>query len=220
MINTNLIDAHGVFTDQLASPEGALGHVISDYMNTTFERVNHWAVQLMAVQPGENILELGSGAGHAIQRLVMDTRAKHVVGIDNSALMVSKATALNQIAIQQGRVTLMEADVRKLPPFNMAFTKAIAINTTMYWPYRQMQDILKQIRSTLAPGGNFYIIYQRPIEQYVRGDCHPELKEYFKLLQRAGFIDLKAKAQNIEKLDKDTKVVGLAVIGTNPVFAK
>ncbi|MCE3235471.1 MAG: UbiE/COQ5 methyltransferase [Vampirovibrio sp.] len=220
MLLSNLIDAYGVFTDQLAHPEGAFGDVISDYMNASFNNVNHWALQLMAVQADENILELGFGAGHCIQRLVSDTPANHIVGLDNSALMVAKATALNQVAIQQGRVSLVEGDVRQLPHFDHMFSKVVAINTTMYWPYRQMPGILKNIRNTLVPGGSFYIIYQRPIERFVQGGCHPEFKEYFKLLQKAGFIDLKAKAQNTELLEPDVKTVGLAVIGTNPIFAK
>lgn len=219
---TDLVDKSDLFPDNLANPEGFFGDVVGSYISFVFEPLNQWAIDLIKIQPGENVLEIGFGPGLAIQKMISDTPVGHIVGIDNSALMVQKATNLNLQVIQEGKVTLMHADVCQLPPFDRKFDKIIAINTTMYWPYKQLEVLFKNLRKCLVPGGSFFIILQRLYAEYERGDRSQELQGYLKLLQNAGFLDVRGAVQGVA--DKEAAIasgvsIGIALYGSNPVFS-
>jgi SAM-dependent methyltransferase len=222
MTLSKLLNNHTTFSDNLANPEGFYGEVVGDYINAAFEGLNEWVIHFIDIQSQDQILELGFGPGFAIKNMASKTQSGLVIGIDNSSLMVQKATALNHQAIQEGKVRLIEADVCHLPNFDCKFDKIIAINTTMYWPAQQLETIFKNLRTHLVPGGTFYIAFQRLFEAYERGDQTPEIKGYMQLLKKAGFLEVNGKVQNIpdkEAAIADSRFIYICLFGTNPVFS-
>lgn len=222
MTLSKLIDNHNAFSGHLAHPDGFYGQVISRYADMTFEAVNQWTINLMALQPDDNVLEIGFGSGRAIQAMAAVPGIGSVVGIDNSALMVQQAATLNEQAIRNGTVRLLEADVCRLPDFGQKFDKIAAMNTSMYWPADQMESILAGLRSRLKPGGVLFISFQRLFERYERGEQTPEIMGYAKAMQKAGYVSVDGTVQTIA--DKQAAIaegrfICIAVHGVNPAFA-
>jgi SAM-dependent methyltransferase len=218
---TDFLDKPGLFPDNLANPDGFFGEVVGGYISMVFEPLNQWAVQRMQIQPGDAVLEIGFGPGMAIQKMIENTPVGCVVGLDNSALMLRKATELNRLAIESGKVKLMQADVCHLPEFGQKFDKIVAINTTMYWPAEQLGRIFKNLRKCLVPGGMLFVVVQRLYEHYERGDKNAEVQGYLKLLHDAGFVEVKGTVQGVadrEAAIAEGRCIGIALYGTNPAF--
>lgn len=217
----NFIDESKVVLNQLANPEGFYGEIVANCLSTTFESVNRWAVGLMQVQPDETVLEIGFGTGQAIQELSRYTQASRIVGIDTSPLMLEKATALNQAAIQSGQVELLQADVAHLPDFNQKFDHILAVNSVMYWPQHKMNRILKALKSQMAPGGRLYFVMHRHYGRFERGDFNAHIQELLTHLTKAGFIEVGGTRQQVAEPQAAIASglsICLAIHGTNPAF--
>ncbi len=218
---SNLIDETRIVLNQLANPEGFYGEIVASCLSTTFESVNRWAVDLMQVQPGEAVLEIGFGPGQAIQELARQTQSSRIVGIDSAPLMLQKASALNQAAIQSGQVKLMQADVAHLPDFNQKFDHILAVNSVMYWPQHKLNRILKALKSQMAPGGRIYFVMHRHYGRFERGDFNAHIQELLTHLTKAGFIEVGGTRQQVT--DPQAAIASglsicLAIHGTNPAF--
>jgi SAM-dependent methyltransferase len=218
---SNFIDESTVVLNNLANPEGFYGEIVSNCLSTTFDGVNQWAVDLMQVQPGENILEIGFGTGQAIQLLAQQTHAARVIGVDTSAMMVSKAKRLNAEMVRRGQVSLQKADVAQLPDFDCRFDKVLAINSVMYWPEHKLERILKDLRSRMAPGGMIYFVMHRLYERFERGDFTPHIQQLLGELRKAGFSDVDGTVQGVT--DREAAIaagtyVCVALHGVNPAF--
>lgn len=222
MSNTsNFIDESRIVLHNLANPEGFYGEIVSSCLSTTFDGVNQWAVDLMQIQDGDSILEIGFGTGLAIQEMAARSKASQIIGIDTSPLMVKKATELNAQAIRSNRVRLLKADVAQLPEFNLKFDKILAVNSVMYWPEHKLDRIFKELRTRMAPGGEIYLVMHRLYERFERGDFNPHIQQLLKELRQAGFSDVKGTVQNVQ--DKQAAIaagtfVCIALHGVNPAF--
>jgi SAM-dependent methyltransferase len=176
----------------------------------------------MDIQSDDTVLEVGFGPGLAIQEMLADGRVAHIVGIDNSPLMVEKARTHYAQAIQDGKLMLMEADVRQLPDFGRKFDKIVAINTTMYWPPAELEHILGNLRKCLTPGGKLFISLQRLYEAYAQGKQDREIKGYYTILHNAGFLDVTGVVQNIpdpEAAIAEGRFICMGLHGTNPILS-
>ena len=69
------------------------------------------------------MLELGFGAGRAIELAALRARHGHVVGIDVSATMVQAACYGNARAVQRGAITLHQGGATGLPLADQLFDK-------------------------------------------------------------------------------------------------
>jgi SAM-dependent methyltransferase len=222
MMLSNLIHACNTFSENLASPEGHYGQVVSAYAGLIFESVNHWTVANMAIQPGESVLEVGFGTGLAIAKMLADGRAAHIVGLDNSPLMVQNARKTFAPAIDAGGLTIIKGDVCRLPDFGRKFDKIVAINTTMYWPEAQLVPILRNLRHCLAPGGVLFISFQRLYAAYAKGEKDREISGYATILNQAGFLEVNGAVQHIadkEAAIAEGRFIGIIMHGTNPAFS-
>lgn len=117
--------------------------------------------QGMAEHIGGPLLELGCGTGRLLLPLA---RAGHTItGVDMSARMIEVAQAKIVAARMQGRITLVEQDMRHLKlsqNFQMAF---IALNSFMH--LTSLEDQLQALRTwhkLLAPGGVLIIDVDNP----------------------------------------------------------
>lgn len=218
---SNFIDESRVVLHNLANPDGFYGEVVSDCLSATFDGVNEWTVDLMRVQPGDCVLEIGFGNGQAIERLVRHGRAGHIVGVDTSSLMVSKARRLNKEAIDRGQVRLLKADVVQLPLLEHRFDHVLAINSVMYWPEHKLDRILKDLRSRMAPGGMIYFVMHRLYERFERGDFTPHIRQLLQALRTAGFSDVDGTVQGVSSREEAIAAgtsVCIALHGVNPAF--
>lgn len=105
----------------------------------------------MDLGPENQILEIGFGAGRAIEVVATQTANGHVSGVDLSQAMVRAATRRNGKAIKAGLVTLHHGDVTTLPFADSQFDKVFSIQTLYFWP--DPPHALTEIFRVLKPGG-------------------------------------------------------------------
>jgi SAM-dependent methyltransferase len=148
---------HAVLDKQYPRPQGIIGHLAGELMVRQHEEETAWTVSVAGVQPTDNVLEIGFGAGKAIALLAEKTPGGSVAGIDLSATMVKRARARNRRAVRARRVTLQQGDAAHLPFAEQQFDKVISIHTFYFWS--EPPVILAEIFRVLKPGGMCFITF-------------------------------------------------------------
>jgi len=101
------------------------------------------ALEWLAAQPGERILDLGCGDGQLTQRIAATGAV--VVGVDASHEMVAAARSRGIVADQAGAEAL---------PFPDAAFDAVFSNATLHW-VRDQDAMMAEAHRVLKPGGRF-----------------------------------------------------------------
>src|SRR5882757_4219880 len=104
-------------------PKGVLGRLGGVMMARINKDCAAWVIDLLAIQPNDQVLEVGFGPGVGIQLLARSATTGYVAGADPSAEMVEQATARNANVIRSGRVDLRHGSVESLPFENNTFDK-------------------------------------------------------------------------------------------------
>lgn len=160
-------------------PTGVLGRLGGMIMARTNQWMARRTIELLDVQPGDRVLEIGFGPGVGIQLLAGSASSGWVAGIDPSQEMVEQATARNAADIGTGRVELRRGSVERLPFENATFDRALAINSIQVWA--DAVAGLREIRRVLKPGGRVALGFTR-----YSGQAREGLTE---TLTAAGFAD-------------------------------
>ena len=114
---------------------------------------------LLAAHPGEAVLEIGCGTGHALVVLARAVGpAGHVVGIDLSAGMLTVARRRVAEAGVADRVALDLGDARALPYADAAFAAAFLSFTLEIFALPGLGRVLAEIRRVLRPGGRLGVV--------------------------------------------------------------
>jgi ubiquinone/menaquinone biosynthesis C-methylase UbiE len=192
---------------QFGNPHGVLGRVAGWVMahRSSNVRRSRWAVELLELQPGERLLEVGCGPGVAIAAAA--TPGTTVVGVDRSAVMIAQARRRNRRAVRAGRVELHTCRVEDLPAFDEPFDKALAVNTVGHW--NDPIGGLTSLRRILRSGGSIAVVTQPRCAGATAADSSAAADETARLLGAAGF-----GAVHIETLDLDPPAV--CALATNP----
>ena len=172
---------------QAGKPTGLVGSIFGRIMAWHNRPDNEWTIDLLQIDEGDNILEVGFGPGQAIKLLAAANPSAHIVGIDHSEAMLSSAERLNRRAISEGRVSLRHASVDQLPFPDATFDKAFSINCIYFW-----QDPLRgllELRRVLKRAGRLAITV-RDSERAAYRSFRPE--NVTNLLLRADFSSVRA----------------------------
>ncbi|MCG5462825.1 class I SAM-dependent methyltransferase [Micromonospora sp. MED01] len=124
-----------------------------------------WAVQIMAVAPDDQVLEIGCGRGAAVSLVADQLTTGRIVAIDRAATMVRLATERNLSHIDAGRAEIRRAGFESADLPTDHFTKIFAVNVSLFWLGDAAQQIAR-VRSLLAPGGRLYVVGERPTEAH------------------------------------------------------
>ncbi len=146
-----------VLNKQYPCPQGVMGRIAGELMVHQHGKETTWTVAVADVQPADSVLEIGFGAGKAIELLAEKTSCGSVEGLDRSATMVKRARARNRRAVRAGRVTLQQGDAAHLPFGEQQFDKVISIHTFYFWS--EPAVILAEIFRVLKPGGMCIITF-------------------------------------------------------------
>ena len=122
------------------------------------ERIE-WAVDLLAVQPADHILEIGCGSGVAIAAICTRLTRGTITAVDRSPTMVSRARSLNAECMAAGRAEVTRAVLEDMH-LGRRFRKILAVNVNAFWttPARSV----KALATCLAPKGSAYLVYEPP----------------------------------------------------------
>ena len=201
-----------VMNKHYVCPQGVMGRFVGEVMVHQHEKETNWTVLIADVQPTEHVLEIGSGAGKAIQLLAEKTTHGIVYGVDLSFTMVKRAKERNALAVRTGQVMLQQGEAAYLPFVEHFFDKVVSIHT-LYWWAEDAHNILTEMFRVLKPGGKLLFTFATGKRGEERDYYDPPFIEehLFSLMKRVGFAEVSSRSG---PLSRQFKI--LAVIGTKP----
>jgi ubiquinone/menaquinone biosynthesis C-methylase UbiE len=116
-----------------------------------------WAVEILALDPADRVLEVGCGHGVAVSLVCERLASGQITAIDRSQKMIEMATRRNREQIAGGRAVLKTAALEKVDFGNERFDKVFAFNVAPFW--LQPKDALGIVRRHLAPDGAVYLFW-------------------------------------------------------------
>lgn len=143
------------FFSQTRKPEGILGTIMLNGMNSGHAKLADWGFSHLPDINVEKAVDLGCGAGRNAGELLKKYPKAHVTAIDYSALSVEKAAAYNQSMIRAGRCVVQQGDVSDIQLPAASFDLATAFETVYFWP--GLEKCFTQVAKILKPGGYFLI---------------------------------------------------------------
>jgi SAM-dependent methyltransferase len=146
---------------QAAAPSGWFGRLLGLIWPREHGRLNAEVLERLDVRPGDHVLEVGSGTGHALREVARRARAARVLGVDVSELMVELARARNR-----GEVEMWAGDIGVLPLGEAAFDRVFSVHCIYFW--QDVGAVLRKLATALKPGGRLVLAF-RPA-----GDDIPE----------------------------------------------
>lgn len=145
---------------QFAHPRGFGGWIAGQMMlyRPSNRARARWAVSLLEVGPNEDVLDVGFGPGYSTGLIATQLTEGRVVGIDRSKVMVDTAYRRLRRHLKSGRVTLVCADVERLPRFNVSFDKVLSINAAQF--HENLGAVLAVLHARMSPGGRIALAVQ------------------------------------------------------------
>jgi arsenite methyltransferase len=180
---------------QLGRPSGWFGRrVMGRLLNRGNQRFLDDAVEVLAPESGECIVDVGFGGGRALDRIRERVAPARPAGVDISTVM-----------IEQGRarwgdgVELHLADVAVMPFQDASVDGLLSVNTIYFWP--DPAAALREIRRVLRPGGRVVLGVRRnaflllsPVSLF--GFKLYSVRQVEQLLRAAGFaVEVREKAR-------------------------
>lgn len=142
---------------QYRCPTGLLGQAVGAKMVRQHAPETAWTISLLEIEPAERVLEIGFGAGRAIELIAAQAPQCTIAGIDLSPAMLRVSSRRNAEAIKAGRVTLHQGDVERMPFQDSQFEKILSIHALYFWP--DPQRAVAEIARVLAPGGRLALTF-------------------------------------------------------------
>jgi len=136
-----------------------LSHIYDLFTGISERRFTETGVKMLAVQPGENVLEIGFGTGHSLVTMAqaMDVSGK-MTGVDISEGMVKVTQSRLKRSGLAGQVDLQVGDATDLP-FNAACFDAVFTSFTLeLFTSQDIPRVLKECRRVLRPEGRIGVV--------------------------------------------------------------
>jgi SAM-dependent methyltransferase len=124
------------------------------------ERVR-WAIEVLDVQPSDEILEIGPGPGMALALVCDQLVDGHIIAIDRSATAVRRTTERNAECIGSGKARVVQAVLADLSFGGQCFDKIFAINVNLFWVQPDGPHF-PIVANLLRPQGRLYLFYEAP----------------------------------------------------------
>ncbi len=152
---------------QSAGPSGIVGRIVATVMERETMYVNQHVVDLLEIEKGDCVLDVGSGNGPSLRHIAERVGAGLAVGVDHSAVMCQRARKNNAALITAERVQVKHAASDELPFESGTFDAAMGVHTMYFWD--PAQPHLCEIARVLRPGGRLVLAF-RPADTAGTGD--------------------------------------------------
>ncbi len=177
---------------QFARPRGFLGHLAGYIManrSSNIER-NNWTVDLLGIQPGDKILEIGCGPGIGLKAAVARLETGQVTGIDHSSAMLTQASHCLHKEIERGRCQLQLGGLELLASTAYRYDRIYSANVVQFFPDKEIA--FRRICNCLSSGGMVASTYQPRHKNPTRSDAL-EMAEQIKVaMESAGFKEIRS----------------------------
>jgi cyclopropane fatty-acyl-phospholipid synthase-like methyltransferase len=121
----------------------------------------HWAVETLAVEPGDRLLEIGGGPGVAASLVCERLDHGSLLLIDRSTTAIERTRRRNLEHVGSGRLALETVDVADFDPGTARFDKVFAVNVNVFWTTPAREE-LARIRKALAHEGRLFLFFEAP----------------------------------------------------------
>jgi trans-aconitate methyltransferase len=119
-----------------------------------------WAVDTLAVGPGDRLLEVGCGHGVAVSLVCERLDGGRITAIDRSPKMIEMATRRNRSHVASGRAVLETTTLEDADLGSDRFDKIFAVHVAAFW--RPAPRARQVAMDALAPRGALYLFNQLP----------------------------------------------------------
>lgn len=151
-----------------------------------------WAVDKLAVEPGDHLLEIGCGQGVVVSAVCPRLQDGTITAIDRSETMIAMAKRKNQLCVASGKARFQTVALEDATFDSAQFDKVFAIRVGLF--RTQPARALGPIRHALRPGGSLYLFDDPPVASKV-----PEVTD--QLVRNLQANDFAVRDVLIEKLD-------------------
>ncbi len=118
-----------------------------------------WAVELMDVQPADQVLEIGCGPGAGAELICARLETGRLFAIDRSESGVDRTKRRNHQYVEAGRLTVRQIDLATLRVPVKKLDKVFAFNVNLFW-VRACADEVALLHERVVPGGAVYLFYE------------------------------------------------------------
>ncbi|QPP10279.1 methyltransferase domain-containing protein [Streptomyces bathyalis] len=145
----------GPVTSPFARPAGVLGRLAGRFMLWTNKQDD--VLDLLDVQPGDAVLEIGYGPGALVRLLSARTGAAQIRGVDPSPEMRRAASRTNRAAVREGRVVLGLGTAAETGEAGGSADRVVCVNNVALWP--DLEAGVREVHRVLRPGGQAVIAW-------------------------------------------------------------
>jgi ubiquinone/menaquinone biosynthesis C-methylase UbiE len=140
-----------------------------------------WAVETLAIDPADHVLEIGCGHGVAVSLICERLTSGKITAIDRSEVMINMARSRNSQHVASGKAVFQTVALAEADFGQERFNKIFAVHVNLFWQQPARKLVL--IKKLLTPGGALYLFYQPPLASKIQ-----ELVDKLtKILQGHGF---------------------------------
>ena len=118
-----------------------------------------WAVDVMDVQPHDQVLEIGCGNGAGAELICSKLETGRLFAIDRSESGVDRTKRRNAQHVDANRLTVRQIDLATLRVPVKRLTKVFAFNVNLFW-VRECADEVALLHERVVPGGAVYLFYE------------------------------------------------------------
>jgi SAM-dependent methyltransferase len=142
-----------------------------------------WAVETLAVEPDDRLLEIGCGHGVAVSLVCERLDGGTITAIDRSQKMIEAAKKRNADHVAAGVAAFQTATPLDADLGGARFDKVFAVNVGMFFRQRPVRE-LAILREHLAPDGRLFLFHEPPPGIIAPPIAGPVLA----LLEEGGFV--------------------------------
>ena len=117
-----------------------------------------WAVEVMDVQPDDQVLEIGCGPGAGAELICAKLETGKLFAIDRSESGVDRTKRRNARYVEAGRLTVRQIDLATLRVPVKRLTKVFAFNVNLFW-VRGCADEVALLHERVVPGGSVFLFF-------------------------------------------------------------
>lgn len=182
---------------QFKKPHGCVGQLAGFIMANRPSNIdrNDWTLELIDLQPTDQILEVGFGPGIAIEKTARIVQQGLVIGVDHSEAMLHQATKRNATAIAQGNVRLILGTINTLETPDNTFNKIFSSNVVQFWDNHEKE--FARLYDLLSPSGKIATTYMPRHKNATNSDTKKKADEIVESLKAVGYKNIQIREKQL-----------------------